>query len=168
MEKVGIFYGSTTGKTAEAASQLQQFFGLDNAEIYEVANTSEEKINDFKNIVFGSSTWGIGDVPEDFEEFLEGMNHLDFSDKKVAIFGLGDQESYPESFVDAIGCIYKVVNNNGAEVVGQVETDPYCFYESTAEINGRFVGLPLDEENQSDLSTKRLEKWVEELKNAFY
>ena len=33
------------------------------------------------------------------------MDDLDLSGKKVAVFGLGDQEAYPDTFVDGLGIL---------------------------------------------------------------
>ncbi|MDR1554766.1 MAG: flavodoxin, partial [Campylobacteraceae bacterium] len=43
----------------------------------------------------------------------------------------------------------------------------YSFEESTAVVDGKFVGLIVDEDNQSDLTESRVEKWVESIKSAF-
>ena len=55
------------------------------------------------------------------------VTSVDFSGKKVAIFGLGDQEGYPDTFVDAIGVLANIVREGGDAVVGQVSTDGYEF-----------------------------------------
>lgn len=88
-------------------------------------------------------------------------------EKKIAIFGYGDQETYADSFVDAIGEIYDTVKDKGCKVVGFTSTESYEYDCSTAEVDGKFVGLPLDEENQSNLTDERIKHWVEQLRNEF-
>lgn len=89
---------------------------------------------------------------------------MDFSNKKVAVFGTGDPQSYPDSFVDAIGLIYEKLAEKGVNVVGFWPTEGYEYDASRAEKDGHFVGLVIDEDNQSDLTDERIAKWVEGLK----
>ena len=167
MKNVGIFYGSSTGTTESAAEQIQKEFGEDITHIYDVTDASSKDIEQYSNLIFGSSTWGIGDMQDDFDVFLSEIQKANLEGKKVAIFGLGDQDTYADSFVDAIGLIYEALEDKDCEVVGKIPTDGYKYDESKAEIDGQFVGLPLDEENQSNLSDERITKWVEQLKNQF-
>ena len=167
MQKVGIFYGSDTGNTEAAAQQIQEELGADNAAIFNVANAKGSDLEQFSNLIFGASTMGIGDLQYDFEDFLPEIELADLNGKKVAIFGLGDQYSYPDSFVDAIGDIYEKLEGKGCQVIGHVPTDGYDYDESRGEIDGEFVGLPLDEENQGDLTNERIKKWVDRLKKEF-
>ncbi len=59
------------------------------------------------------------------------------------------------------------IEGKGCQLVGKVSTDGYEYDESRAEVDGQFVGLPLDEENQSNLTDERIKHWVEQLKNEF-
>ncbi len=167
MQKIGIFYGSLTGNTELAAKQIQKEFGADVAKIFDVAKAKADDIEQFSNLIFASSTWDDGDMEEDFEDFLPEISSVNLKGKKVAIFGCGDQESYPDTFVDAIGKIYEAVKEKNCEIVGMVSTDGYEFEDSKAVVDGRFIGLPLDEENQSDLTDDRIKTWVNQLKKEF-
>jgi len=167
MGKIGIFYGSDTGNTEGVAKQIQKEFGDDIAEIFDVANANKDDLEKFTNIIFGCSTWGIGDMQDDFQSFLSEIKKANLEGKNIAIFGLGDQYSYSESFVDAIGEIYETLQNKSCHIIGEVSTDGYEFDESRAVKDGKFVGLPLDEDNQSDLTYERVKRWVNELKNHF-
>ena len=167
MQNIGIFYGSSTGNTEVAAKQIQQEFGEGIAKTFDVANAKANDIEQFSNLIFGSSTWGIGDMQDDFEDFLSQIKKANLEGKKVAIFGFGDQETYADSYVDAIGEIYETLDGKGCQIVGKVSTEGYDYDESRAELDDQFVGLPLDEENQSNLTGKRIKHWVEQLKNEF-
>lgn len=162
MAKVGIFYGSTLGDTKTGAELLAGQF--ETAEIFDVSSVSNEKFDSFDLLIFGSSTWGIGDLQDDWLTFIKELETYDFKNKKVAIFGFGDQESYPDSFVDAIGEIYEIVIKNEGKVLGSVSIESYEFFASKAAKNGKFVGLPLDEINQSNLTVKRIKEWTDKLK----
>ncbi len=167
MQNVGIFYGSDTGNTEDVAKLLQKEFGADKVQIFDVANAKAADMAQFTNLIFGSSTWGEGDMQEDFEDFIPEIKSANMEGKKVAIFGCGDQEAYADSFVDAIGLIYEALDGKGCEVVGKVSTDSYEYDESQAEIDGQFVGLPLDEDNESNLTGDRIKEWVAQLKKEF-
>jgi flavodoxin I len=167
MQSVGIFYGSSTGNTETAAKLIVKELGSDIATALDVAKAKASDLESFTNIIFGASTWGDGDIQDDFEDFLDEIASANLAGKKVAIFGLGDQDMYPDSFVDAIGDIYNKLQGKACEIVGAVSTDGYEFDESRAVIDGKFAGLPLDEENQDDLTHERITKWVDQLKVVF-
>lgn len=165
--KVGIFYGTTMGNTQSAAQQIQAALGTDVAELFDVAGATMGEVEKFSNLIFGASTWGIGDIQEDFEMFLPQLASADLTGKKVALFGLGDMVTYDDSFVDAMGDIYEALVNTGCEFIGQTPTDDYAYTKSRAEIDGHFVGLPLDEVNESHLTESRIAAWVAQLKEQF-
>ncbi len=167
MEKVGIFFGSSTGNTESAAGMIQAALGNDNADLINVADASAEDITKYNNLIFGSSTWGVGDLQDDFEGFIETLKDVALNNKKVAIFGLGDQDMYCDSFVDAMGEIYETVEGKGCEVVGEVPNEGYDFMCSRALKGEVFIGLPLDEENQSNLSEERIKNWVKQISAKF-
>lgn len=167
MQDIGIFYGSLTGNTEAAAKQIQQELGVDITKIYDVASAKASDVEQFCNLIFASSTMGIGDLQDDFEDFMSELKSANLKGKKVAIFGYGDQAIYADSFVDAIGEIYETLQNKGCVITGSVACDGYEYDESRAEVDGQFVGLPLDEENQSDLTDERIRSWVKQLKHEF-
>jgi flavodoxin I len=165
MEKVVIIYGSTTGNTETAAETIKQKIGTDNTDVINAADASETDLNDYQNIILGSSTWGAGDLQDDFEEFLETLEAADLTNKTIAIFGYGDQDSYSDTFVDGLGTIYNSIKDKSCNIVGFTCTDGYDFSDSTAIVDNKFVGLVLDEENQSDLTDERIDRWVLNLKD---
>jgi flavodoxin I len=114
-------------------------------------------------ILLGSSTWGLGDMQDDWvaHQDLPGIN---LEGKTVAVFGTGDQTGFSDSFVNAIGTLADSAEKAGAHLVGAWPTDGYDLLESTAVRNGRFVGLALDEDNQADQTQTRIAQWVAQLK----
>ena len=168
MKKIGLFYGSDTGNTEAVAEKIQEAFGgEDNLEIFDVADADGDDLANFSNIIFSASTQGVGDMQGDFEEFMEEIEDADLDGKTVAIFGLGDADTYSDTFVDAIGMIYEALADKGCKLVGSVATDGYEYDESLAEIDGVFVGLPIDEDNEDDKTDDRINSWVETLKGEF-
>lgn len=160
---IGIFYGSTMGATESIAEKIRDVIGQEKAKLYDVVSTPVDTLNDYECIIFGTSTWGEGELPDDWDAFIAALDDIDLSGKKVALFGLGDQDIFPDTFVDSIGLIYEKVKERGATVVGSWPTSGYKFDDSRAVRDGAFVGLVIDEENQSDLTDQRIRKWVDKV-----
>ncbi len=167
MEKIGIFYGSSTGLTASIAKKIHEKLGVENADLHDIRESTAEDIAQYNNLIFGSSTWGIGEIQDDWEIFLPRLNQINFNGKTLALFGLGDQESYPDSFVDAVGVLYNEFKNSGCKLTGEWPADNYHFSFSHALQNGKFVGLPIDEETQPDKTDLRINKWIEKIMQDF-
>ncbi len=165
MAKIGIFYGSSTGNTEVVADKIKALFGED-AETINIDSASKEDMEKYDFLILGTSTWGIGDMQDDWEDFADILAEVNLDKKKVALFGLGDQVNYPESFVDGMGAIYDAIYDR-VDIVGSWPTEGYTFNESAATKNGNFIGLPIDKENQPELTDERLKKWVEQLKKEF-
>jgi len=166
MEKIGIFYGSSTGNTEKVADLIKQAFGDDKAATINVEDAGPKDLDKFQYLVFGTSTWGIGDMQDDWEDFIEVVENSDLKNKKIALFGLGDQEIYTDSFADGIAKIYKKIAEK-TTLVGSWPRDGYVFDESEALKDGKFIGLIIDEDNQSKLTVQRVINWVETLKKEF-
>ena len=145
-----IFFASSTGNSAEIANRISS--ALNNIEVFDLSSTKIEKINDYDKIILGGSTWGDGELNDDWEDVWSDFCKLDLSNKTVALFGLGDQESYSDEFCSAVGIIYEQVIKANAKVVGFTSIDGYYHDSSKAQINGNFVGLIIDEDNQDDLT----------------
>ncbi len=165
METIGIFYGSTSGATKTVAEKIKKAFGK-SAELHNIGEATIEMIQGYTNLIFGTSAWGIGDMQDDWEDFIDELNEVDFSGKKIALFGTGDQEEYPESFVDGLGTLYCRLPDKSA-VTGFWPKDGYEYYFSLAEKDGEFVGLVIDEHQQPDQTDERVAKWVDMLKKEF-
>jgi flavodoxin I len=167
MANIGIFYGSTTGNTEKVANLIQKAFGEENADVYNVDTTDLTDIEKYKYLVFGISTWGVSDLQDDFEDFMEILEQVNFSGKKVALFGLGDQSTYTDSFVDAMGVLYDRLKKKGATIVGFVPRTGYNFNSSMALVKDKLTGLAIDEEFESNLTGQRVSAWVEMLRKDF-
>ncbi|MCE5204992.1 MAG: flavodoxin [Porphyromonadaceae bacterium] len=165
MNKIAILYGSSGGNAASVAKQVQDLFG-GSADIYNVLEVSLEEIKNYSYYVIGTSTTGIGDLQDDWEGFLPSFARMDFTGKKVAIFALGDSASYSTSFAESMKVVFDEIHDK-VQIVGRVPDEGYTYDDSTAVIDGLWVGLPIDEDNEYDLTQGRLEKWVETLKKEF-
>lgn len=163
MEKIGIFYGSTTGHTQEIAEAIAS--KLDNSELIDVSKAKKDDIVKYNNLILAASTYGDGDLQTDWEDFAENLSEDDFSGKVVAIVGLGDQDSYSDSFCDSIGLLADLAKK--ATIIGKTKNENYDFQASKGLAGDEFLGLALDEDNQSDLTSERLNAWIEDIKTKF-
>lgn len=162
--KTGIFYGTTTGTTAAVAKYIAKVMNVADADVHDIAKTAPSKVADYDLLIFGSPTYGSGELQDDWYGFLDGIEVMNLSGKKIAIFGLGD-ESMSDTFCGAVGEIYERVKSTGATIVGNFNTFPYEFDSSSAvPVEGAgAVGLLLDEVNHPEASEKRIEEWVKTL-----
>ena len=156
----GIFYTTSTGNAGEIAREISKQLG--NIDVIELNSENLSKINDYEKLIIGVSTWGDGELNDDFEDVWDDFCELNFSDKTIALFGLGDQEGYPDEFCSAMGIVYEQVKE--ANIIGFTSTDEYEFDSSKANIDNKFVGLVIDEDNQDHLTQQRVENWVNEIK----
>lgn len=163
MEKIGIFYGSTTGRTQEIAESIAEKLG--NCDLIDVANASKDDLAKYSNLILASSTYGDGDLQSDWEDFNSNLSDDDFNGKVVAIVGLGDQDGYADTFCDCIGLLADRAKN--ATIIGKTSNEGYSYTASKGVSGDEFLGLAIDDDNQSDLSEERITKWVESIKDKF-
>ncbi len=78
-----------------------------------------------------------------------------------------DQVGYGDNFVDALGFLYDAFCDCGARVVGLTSIEGYDFNRSKALLDGQFVGLVLDEDNQKELTEARLNDWLSAISPAW-
>lgn len=168
--KIGLFYGSTTCYTEMAAekikSKLDELFGLDMVDMYNIKDVGLAKVSDYQWLIFGISTWDFGELQEDWEAQWQDVENLELSGKTLALFGLGDQEGYAEWFQDALGMLHDLCLQQGAAPIGYwPNSSDYEFEGSKAltEDKSHFVGLALDDETQYDQSEQRIEDWCQQL-----
>ncbi|MFO7324011.1 MAG: flavodoxin [Chloroflexota bacterium] len=164
MPKIGLFYGSNEGHTEAVAYKIKAAFDryeADMVDVRTIAQSQPEDILRYDYIIFGAPTYDVGQLQDDWDIFLPLMDEMDFTGKKLAMFGLGDQYVYSATFVDAIGIIARKAISRGAELVGTWPRDEYEFEDSVALDEDDFLmGLALDEDNESHLTDERIEAWV--------
>ena len=151
MNKTIVIYGSTTGTCQAIADKVADKLGC---EAVDVQNLDESVVNDNANLILGTSTWGAGEMQDDW-----------YDGKTVALFGCGDAESYGDTFCGGMGELYNSIKDSGATFVGQVSTDGYTFDDSEAVADGQFVGLPLDDVNEDDKTDERIDTWISSFKD---
>ena len=162
MNKTIVIYGSSTGVCQSIAEKIGRKL---NAEVLDVQNLDSSKHGDYDSFVIGTSTWGAGELQDDWYDGLKTLHGMNLNGKTIAIFGCGDCESYGDTFVNAMGELYNALKDSGATFVGSVPVDGYSFSDSEAVIDGSFVGLALDEINEADKTDSRINAWVESIKD---
>ncbi len=129
MTNIGIFFASDTGNTEKVAEKIATRLEL---ETNDIAGRSNEVFEDFDLLILGTPTANYGEMQPDWDCFVPELEDADLSGKKVALFGLGDQVDYPDSFQDAMGDLADLIVEAGGEIVGQWPTDGYEFNDSRA------------------------------------
>ena len=161
----GIFYGSTMGTTEAVAEDIAKQLGVSTADIHNVANTQADETNKYDLLVLGSSTWGCGELQDDWYGFLDALKAKDLSGKQVALFGCGDSSSYPDTFCDALGLIFEGLQGTGCTFIGSYVPEGYDVTDSLLCNEGRFVGLAIDDSDPGK-TDKRIATWCRSLKTA--
>jgi len=168
MAKVGLFYGSTTGKTADAAEQMQAALGGDTVvDLHDISDKSAANLAEYDYLIIGCPTWNIGDLQDDWDAIFEDLDDVDFSGKTVAYFGTGDQVGYADNFQDAMGILEEKIAELGGKTVGYWPADGYEHNDSKAMRDGKFCGLALDDDNESEKTEERIQTWCSQVKSAF-
>ncbi len=71
MHKIGIFYGSSTGTCEGLAAQLAGELGVADNDVHSANKLTEELVNTYDVLVLGTSTWGSGDVQDDWYDAMD-------------------------------------------------------------------------------------------------
>lgn len=170
-QRVGLFYGSTTGVTEKVAYDIQsvwyQKFGEDLEPINIGTLKSLSELLNYDCLIIGIPTWNIGQLQDDWDIAFPQLDTLDFTGKQVALFGIGDQYGYPDNYLDAVGILGSKLRERGAILAGYWQTDTYEFADSRALEDGKFMGLGIDEIHQRELTEERVEQWITQLIQEF-
>ena len=164
MKNICVIYGSSTGTCQGLAEKIGQQLSVQDDGIIDVQNLSADVVNKYDVLILGTSTWGAGEMQDDWYDGVKVLKQAGLQGKTVAVFGCGDSESYSDTFCGGMAELYNAAKDAGATMLGEVATDGYNFDDSEAVVDGKFVGLALDEVNEDDKTDSRIEAWVEELK----
>lgn len=141
MDKIHVIYGSTTGMTEAVAQKIAAALGAPAVNI----NAADAAAFDAEALVLGSSTWGVGDLQDDWAAQLDGVK-ANFAGKKVAVFGLGDSIGFADSYCVAAQTLADAAKDAGATLVGDI--------------------LKIDDTNEADQTDARVAAWTDALKAA--
>ena len=172
MNKIAIFYGPLKGAVNRVAVKVKNAIGEDKVEMVSVKDATVANLKKYDKIIFGISTvgkdtWDSSYTNVDWGKFLPEIGKTKYDGKTIAIFGLGDHVTYAPTFVNHIGLLARDLMKNGAVLVGQVSADDYEYDESDAVVDGKFLGLPVDEDFEPELTDERVKNWVELIRPHF-
>lgn len=158
MSKTIVVYGSSTGTCESIAQTLGEKLGAD---VIDVANLTAADVQGADNLVLGTSTWGAGEMQDDWYDGVKVLKEAGLSGKKVAVFGCGDSSSYSDTFCGGMRELYDAAKEAGATMVGDdVPTNGYTYDDSDSVVDGHFIGLALDDVNEDDKTESRIDAWI--------
>jgi len=166
MRAVGLLYATQTGNTETVAGVIAEATGLEATPIDDV---DAADLAGYDGLIVGTPTWNTG--ADEFrsgttwDDYLEEIAALDLKGKPVAVFGCGDSAGYGDNFCDAIEEMHSTFAKAGAKMLGQVDASGYSYSESKSVEGGKFLGLPLDQDNEDDQTEGRVSDWVAQLKS---
>lgn len=163
MKSTIVIYGSSTGACQAIAGTIASKLGVEAVDVTSIDNST---IAQHDNLILGTSTWGAGEMQDDWYDGVKVLKEAGLGGKTVALFGCGDSGSYSDTFCGGMKEIYDAALEAGANVVGSVPTDGYTFDDSEAVVDGKFVGLALDDVNEEDQTEPRIDAWLEAIKPA--
>ncbi len=119
MIKAVVIYGSTTGNTESLSEEVEKGLRKGGMEVtvMDVTKADVSKLADFDLIVLGCSTWGDGELQDDFIDFYDVMTKEFLEGKKTAVFGPGDSDMYPDYFCEAVILLETKLKECGAKVL---------------------------------------------------
>ncbi len=146
------------------ARRAAERLGISANDVHDVSKLTKETVSQYDTLVLGTSTWGTGELQDDWYDGVKTLKACDLSHKYVALLGCGDSTGYTNTFCDAMGILYEELKETGCKFVGATETMDYTFDSSIAVVNGKFVGLAIDEVNEDEKTDIRLDTWVAQVK----
>lgn len=155
-----VVFGSSTGMCEEIAGKIAEKAGAD---CINVTDLTAEKLSGYDTLFLGTSTWGAGEIQDDWYDGVKVLKEAGLSGKTVAIFGCGDSESYSDTFCGGMKELHDAAVDAGAKVVGAVDASGYTYDDSEAVVDGKFVGLALDDVNEPEKTDDRIDAWLAQL-----
>lgn len=162
-----IVWGSSTGYTEEVAVAIFQALQPHIDTILDIDDIDVADLSAFDTLILGIPTWHIGQLQDSWNHCFDDFDGLDLNGKRVAFFGCGDSDIYPETFQDAMGILWQKLKARGATLFGLWPTEGYKFKASKALTpdGNHFVGLALDEHSQGALTEQRILRWTRQIKD---
>jgi flavodoxin I len=168
MNKIGIIFGTDTGTTRLIAKKMAKKLGDLADKPININRIGLEEMLKYDFLILGTPTYGHGQLPGkdtniangSWADFLPQLEQADLSGKVVALYGLGNQDKYSERFADSLFYLYDIIKQRGATIIGSWSTEGYNYEFSKAEVDGRFVGLVLDNNSQGMLTEQRIDDWL--------
>ena len=81
MSKTVVVYGSSTGTCESIAQTIGEKL---HAEVIEVSDLTKDQLEAADNILLGSSTWGAGELQDDWYDGVDIVKQANLAGKRVA------------------------------------------------------------------------------------
>ena len=102
----------------------------------------------------------VNDIDLFLNEVFPAENALDYDN--VGLIA-GDRNKIVSAILVSLDLTDKAIEAAkaaGANIVGAVDASEYTFDDSEAVIDGKFVGLALDNDNEDDKTAGRIDAWI--------
>lgn len=166
MQAVGLFFSTQTGNTEGVAGKIADAAGVEAADIGDIG---AEDLSGYDGLIVGCPTWNTGADEyrsgTSWDDVIDEIKDMSLDGKPVAVFGCGDSQGYGDNFCDGIEELHETFKAAGAKMIGYVDASGYQHTESKSVRDGKFLGLPLDEDNEDDQTDDRVSSWVAQLKS---
>lgn len=163
MGKTVVVYGSSTGMCEEIAGKIASKLSVS---AINVTDLNADVLAGNDNLLIGTSTWGAGELQDDWYDGVDLLKGTDLAGKVVAVFGCGDSAGYSDTFCGGMRELYDAAKAGEATLVGEVSTEGYTFDGSDAIVDGKFVGLALDDVNEDDMTDSRIDAWLGQIRSS--
>lgn len=160
MDKTLVVFGSSTGSCEDYARRIAERIS---AEVINVTDLNADMLGGYDCLLLGTSTWGAGEMQDDWYDGVKVLKSAGLSGKTVALFGVGDAESYSDTFCGGLKELYDTCVEAGAKVLDGVDASAYTYDDSEAVVDGKFLGLALDETNEDDKTPGRIDAWLAQI-----
>lgn len=171
MKKIVLIYWPKKGNVEKTAYKIYKHFDESIIDIFTITGVDMNTLSQYENIIIGGSTTGADNWEDTHKskwiEFFTALEKSNLEAKKVAFFGLGDQILYPDNFVDGMAHLKQEFSKQKVHFVGSWPIEGYEYTGSDAVEDGKFIGLALDEDQQSELSDDRIQVWTDQLRIEF-
>ena len=163
MKKIVIIYGSSTGTTQAVAEAIAS--RLDVKDVFDVATITKGQVEPYDVLILGTSTWGDGELQDDWNDGINVIKSVNLAGKDVALFGCGDSMAYSDTFCNGMHLLKEELEGTGCNFIGGIPADGYSYSDSTAVEEGEFIGAAIDDNNEPEKTGERIDTWLASFKD---
>lgn len=117
MSNIILIYASMTGNTEEMSEAVAEGIREEGGELVmkSVLDANVSELKQYEGILLGTYTWGDGDLPDEFLDFYDEMDHIQLKYKRAAVFGSCDSAYL--AYGAAVDTLIEKLKELGADVV---------------------------------------------------
>ena len=75
---------------------------LDVKDVFDVATITKGQVEPYDVLILGTSTWGDGELQDDWNDGINVIKSVNLAGKDVALFGCGDSMAYSDTFCNGM------------------------------------------------------------------